>query len=128
MSLPLRITIRLVLTIALVGLMATYANQYFQVGGGFPAWVVIGSLLTLMNLFVRPLLEIITLPLKLFATIFALIIVNGGFMWLTHAIVLQMEPDLVTMELFGMEGWLITAVALGLSNWIFKEILRAGSD
>lgn len=127
MSLPLRITITVLATIALVWALATHADQYFQLSGGLPAWIVVGVLLTLMNMIVRPVLHLVTLPLKLFATIFAIILTNSVFLWLTVQIIHRMEPELVQLEIFGLEGWILTASAFGLEHWILKKILPEGT-
>ncbi|MBU2213788.1 phage holin family protein [Patescibacteria group bacterium] len=124
-SWPLRILIKALLNFAVVWLMATYMDQYFQMTGGFVAVIIIGSLLTLLNMFVRPILDIITLPFKLFATIIAIILVNGVFVQLIHVISQEMNPDLVTLEIFGgLWGWTVVAIVFGVSNWIIKEILH----
>ncbi len=121
----LRILLRALLNVLLVWLMATYLDQYFQLIGGWPAYVIVGALLTLMNIFVRPVLKILTLPFKLFATILAILLVNGVFVWLTVLIVQKMEPDLVRLEIFGGPwGWIVVATILGLGNWVMKEMLK----
>jgi len=124
-SLPLRITLKTVLNMVIVWAMATYFDQYFALTGGWRAIVIVGALITLLNIVVRPILNILTLPLKLFATILAVIVVNGGFVYLIHLIVLQMDPALVRLEIFGgLWGWIVVAVILGFSNWILKEMMR----
>jgi len=124
-SLPLRVLIKALLNIAVVWLMTAYLNQYFQLAGGITAYIIVGSLITLLNIFVRPILEILTFPFKLFATIIALIIVNGGFIQLTHMITEQMDPTLVSLEIFGgLWGWIVVACVFGFSNWLIKEILH----
>ena len=121
LSLPARVFMRAVLNIGLVWFMAEYMDQYFHLTGGIVAFVVVGSLLTLMNIFVRPFLAIITLPLKLFATILAIIIVNGVFVQLTHFIVAKMQENIVTLEIYGgLWGWILVATILGIGNWIMK--------
>jgi len=121
----MRILIKALLNFTVVWLMATYMSQYFQMTGGFIAVIIIGSLLTLLNMFVRPILDIITLPLKLFATIIAIILVNGVFVQLIHIISQEMNPDLVTLEIFGgLWGWTVVAIVFGFSNWVIKEILH----
>ncbi|OIO53499.1 hypothetical protein AUJ46_04850 [Candidatus Peregrinibacteria bacterium CG1_02_54_53] len=124
-SLPLKITMKAILNIALVWAMATYLNQYFALTGGWRAIVIVGALLTLLNLIVRPVLAILTMPLKLFATILAVIMVNGAFVWLVHLLVLKMDPAVVGLEIFGgVWGWIVVASAIGFANWVMKEILR----
>ena len=125
MSLPLRLTIKFLLNCILVWALATYLDQYFQLTGSFPANViVVGALLTLMNMFVRPILELIMFPFKLFATIIAIIGVNGGFVQLIHMMTLEMRPDLVKLEIFGgLWGWIVVALLLGIANWVMKEVI-----
>ena len=109
----------------LVWFMGTFLSQYFQITGGAAAYVIVGSLLTLMNLFVRPLLHILTLPLKILTRLAALVIVNGLFVQLTHMIVLRMDPELVSLEIFGgLWGWMVVAFLFGSGNWIAKEMLN----
>jgi uncharacterized membrane protein YvlD (DUF360 family) len=124
MSMPARLIIRAVLSVLLVWGMAVYLEPYFVVTGGVGAYVVIGSLLTLMNIVVRPLLDAITLPLKLFATILAIIIVNGAFVQLTVMVTDRMQPEVVTLRIDGgLWGWIVVAVILGVGNWVMKVML-----
>ena len=124
-SWPFKILVKALLNMGVVWLMATYLDQYFQLTGGFAAIVIVGALLTLMNIFLRPILDILTLPFRLFATIIAIIIVNGVFVELIHLIVLQMDPNLITLEIFGgLWGWVVVATAFGFGNWVIKEILH----
>ncbi len=124
-SLPLKITIKAILNVALVWAMATYLDQYFALTGGWRAIVIVGALFTLLNLLVRPILAVLTLPLKLFATILAVIVVNGVFVWLVHLIVLRMDPAIVGLTIFGgLWGWIVVATAIGFANWVMKEIIR----
>lgn len=125
LSLPARTLLRAVLNITLVWLLATYFHAYFEITGGLAAYIIVGSLLTLMNIFVRPLLEVITLPLKLFATILAIIIVNGVFVQLTTYIVDNMQENLVTLNIHGkLWGWIVVSTILGVGNWIMKSMLN----
>ncbi|TSC59270.1 MAG: hypothetical protein Greene041662_594 [Candidatus Peregrinibacteria bacterium Greene0416_62] len=128
MSLPLRILLRLILTIILIWAMQKYLYSYVLVTGGLPAWIVIASLLTLMNLLVRPVLNVIALPLHFLAAILAFILVNGIFMGITVWITGHMEPDLVTMEIRNIQGWIIVPIILGFANWVMKIIPGKGEE
>jgi putative membrane protein len=121
----LRLALKFALTILLVWAMATYMDQYFFVTGGFPAWLIIGALLTLMNMFVRPLLNLITLPLRLLASIVAIILVNAVFLWLTVQIVKQFDPAFILLDIQGgIGGWIVVALTLGFANWLIKHVVR----
>jgi uncharacterized membrane protein YvlD (DUF360 family) len=125
LSAPVRLLMRLVLTILLVYLLSIFLDQTFFVDGGLIAYVIIGSLLTLMNVIVRPVLNLILMPFKLFMGIVVLIGANAFFLWLTERIAERMDPTLVILRVDqGLGGWILIALILGLANWIMKEVLR----
>ena len=125
LSLPLQVLLRFLLTVALVWALSEYLTEYVFISGGFVAYIVIGALLTLMNIIVRPLLKLITLPLKLVATILAIILVNGVFLWITYQLVLLMDPNIAMFEILGgIGGWIVVALILGIANWLMKLVLR----
>jgi uncharacterized membrane protein YvlD (DUF360 family) len=124
MSLPVRILLRFVLTILLVWALSTYVPQYFLVKGGLPAYVVIASLLTLLNLIVRPLLDLAALPVRLVAHLLALILVNGLFLWIALRIAGWMDPAIVRLSIgSGIVGWIVAMILLGTGNWLLRLAL-----
>lgn len=124
-SLPLRLTLKFVLNIGIVWILAEFVDQYFFVGGGIPAYIIIGALITLMNIFVRPLLVILTSPLRLLATLVAMMIVNGGFLYFTLLITDRMDPEIVQFGILGgVGGWIVTSIIFGFINWIVKEMFK----
>lgn len=113
------------LNVVLVYCMATYLGQYFGLDGGMPATVIVGALITLLNLFFRPILNVLLLPLKLFATIVAIMVANGGYIFVVHLVTLRMDPALVKLEIYGGPwGWIVVAACFGLANWILKEMFK----
>lgn len=121
----LRLLAKALLNILLVWIMAEYVDRYFFLTGGFPAYLVMGSLITLLNLFVRPILYLITLPLKLFATILASVLVNGLFVQLILEISQYMDQKILTLDIEGgFVGWLTVATILGFANWVIKVVLK----
>lgn len=124
MPTPLRILLKAVLNTALVYALVRFLPAYLEVTGGLRAFVIIGSLLTLLNLFLRPLLTLITFPFRLVATLFTAILVNAFFLWVVYSLVTRMDPTLVTMLIKGgLTGWLILSIILGLGNWLMKKVL-----
>jgi len=124
-SLPTKLLIRFVLTILFVAVLSRYLPEYFVVQGGVFAYLVIGALLTLLNIFVRPILKILAFPLKLFATLTALILVNGIFIFLIYFITQQMDSSLVMLQIGGgIVGWILVSILLGFGNWLIKLIIR----
>ena len=124
-SLALRILLKFAINVGLAALLATQFSQYFQLTGGGRAYVIVGALLTILNLVLRPVLELLTLPLKLFATILAIIIVNAAFVQFVVWTVQEMDTELISLQIAGgLLGWAIIAVILGLGNWVSKAMFK----
>ena len=123
LSQPMKIVIKLVVNVLLVWSMYRFLPQYFAVHGGLPAYIIIGSLLTLMNMFLRPLLSIITFPLHLLFTLATTIAVNAFFLFVIYEISLKMDPNVVTLAIKGgLSGWLIVSLLFGVGNWFMKHV------
>ncbi|MFA5799851.1 MAG: phage holin family protein [Candidatus Peribacteraceae bacterium] len=123
-SSPVKLVLKAALNVLLVYALDSYFSEYFAVFGGPAAYVIVGSLLTLLNLFVRPLLNIITLPFKLIATLLTTVLLNALFLWLVYQLALRMDPDLIALAITGgFTGWIVVSSVLGFSNWLFRLIL-----
>lgn len=125
LSAPTKLVFLWILTIGLVYLLNNFLDRIFFLNGGLYAYLIIGSLLTLMNMIVRPVLNIIFFPFKLIFGLIGLIAANGLFLWLTERIAERMDPSVVTLTIDqGIGGWILLALILGLANWVMKEVLR----
>lgn len=125
MSVPLRLLLRLLVTIALVAAMEAFLPQYVLVTGGLPAFIVIGAILFVLNLVVRPALNVIALPLKLLFSLVALIAVNGAFVWLLTKVMERVDPALAQFHILGgWQGWVVVAVIVGVAHWLMKTLLK----
>ncbi len=119
-----RLAIRALCNILLIFGMNLYLPQYIAVFGGIPAYIIIGCLLTLGNLFLRPLLDIVTFPFHLLFTLATTIIVNGLFLWIVYQIVLMMDPGIVSLAIVGgLTGWIVVSGVMGAGNWVMKHVV-----
>lgn len=119
----LSLAIKALGNVLLIWGMHTYLPQYFTIFGGAAAYVVVGSLLTLLNLSLRPLLSIITFPFRLLFTLFTAIVVNAFFLFVVYEIALQMDPNIVVLTITGgVMGWIVVSMVLGIGNWVLKHI------
>lgn len=124
-SRPLLIAIKFVLNILLVWALAKYLSDYFDLSGGWVADIVIGALITLMNIIVRPLINLVTMPLRWFATAVAVVLANAGFLWLTLWVTDRMDPSIVTLQIQGgVIGWIVVALSFGIANWLMRAMLK----
>lgn len=123
MSPALRLTLKFLANSILMYVLHTYLSEYVTVFGGMAAYVIIGALLTLMNLFVRPILKIATAPARFIFGLPFVVLLNAGFFWLTYQIILQMDPTLVVLAVSGgWWGWTVVSVIVGLLNWMMKKL------
>jgi uncharacterized membrane protein YvlD (DUF360 family) len=127
MKLPARLIVTTILSILLVWGLQVYVGQYFVLTGGWAGLVTVGALLTLMNILVRPILDIVALPLKFFMTFLAIILANAAFLWVVLQITDRMDPSIVTLRIAGgLTGWIVISLILGMANWMMKELQREG--
>ncbi len=124
LSLPLRLSLNAVLNSVLAFCLHTYLPQYITIVGGAGAYVIFGSLLTLMNFLVRPLLNLVSFPFKLIATLLTIVIINHLFLWIVYEIALKMDPNIIAVTITGgLIAWLTLGTTLGVINWLMKHIL-----
>lgn len=124
LSLPVRLVLQYALTVLLLWLLARYLPDYLVIDGGWMALPTVAALLMLLNMFARPVLKIVTLPLKLFMTVVAIVLVNALFLWILERIAERFDPGTaVLLVQGGPGGWIVIALALGLGNWVLHHVL-----
>lgn len=124
LSLPVRLVLQFALTVLMLWLMTRYLSDYLVIDGGWMALPTVAALLMLLNMFARPVLKLVTLPLKLFMTVAAIILANGLFLWILERIAERFDPATATLLVQGgLGGWIVVALLLGLGNWILHHIL-----
>lgn len=124
LSLPVRLALNALLNSILAYGLDSFFPQYITIFGGAGAFVIIGSLLTLMNFFLRPLLTIVTFPLHLLFTLFTTVFVNVFFLFVVYQIALKMDPNIIAITITGgATGWLTIGLSIGIANWVMKHIL-----
>lgn len=123
LALPLRLVLRYVLTIALLWGLARLVPDYLVIEGSWMALPTVAALLMLLNMFARPVLNVLTLPLKLVMTLAAIVLANAVFLWILQGIAERFDPERVLLIVQGgIGGWLVVALLLGLGNWVLHKI------
>lgn len=84
-----------------------------------PIWValVIGACLTLFNMFIKPIINILTLPLNIVTLGFFSLVVNGALFWFLGTIVNGFSVDTFTAAFIG-------ALLVSVINWLLVKVFR----
>jgi uncharacterized membrane protein YvlD (DUF360 family) len=124
LALPIRLVLQYALTVLLLWVLARVLPQYLVIEGSWAALPTVAALVMLLNMFARPILKIVTLPLKLFMTIAAIVIVNAAFLWILTKIAENFDPQTaIFLVEGGLGGWIVIALALGLGNWVLHHVI-----
>jgi len=84
-----------------------------------PIWValIIGACLTLFNMFLKPIINILTLPLNIVTLGFFSLVVNGALFWYLGTIVNGFSVTTFTAAFIG-------ALLVSVINWLLTKVFR----
>jgi len=120
-----RIVLRFILTTLFVWFLSAYLGRYFILHGGIPAIILLGLIVTIAHKLLHPFLYLITLPLRFFATILAIIIINGLLVSVVVEITKLLDPSLITLSISGgFIGWLVVILLFALWQWLTKVSIQ----
>ena len=116
-----RILLKFVGNILLIYGLFLYIPTVFIIQNTVINMAVIAFVITVLNQFIRPILQILTLPLSLFASILSILIVNGIILQGTVMILQSLQLQSVTLAIGGgLFGWLVLTFIFGLGNWLLQ--------
>lgn len=119
----MKFLLKVLANILVVYLLNEFLPAYVTIVGGLPAYIILGLLLMILNMTVRPILKLITFPLHFIFSILATIIVNVLFLWIVYQITLLLDPNILVFALTGgVVGWLVVSTVLGIANWFLKHL------
>ncbi len=84
-----------------------------------PLWVVliVGACLTLFNMFIKPVVNILTLPLNIVTLGLFSLVVNGLLFWYLGNIIKGFNVETFSAAFFG-------ALLVSVINWILKKVFH----
>ncbi len=115
--------LRVFLTAALFLFFDRALPQYFVLFGGFTASVIVAIFFLTLQTIVRPILSLITLPLRLFFSLPVLILINLLLLYLLYRATFFVDPTLVSFEILGgIQGWIVISSLLGVFHWMMEMV------
>jgi putative membrane protein len=84
-----------------------------------PIWVVliVGACLTLFNMFIKPIINILTLPINLITLGLFSLVINGVLFWYLGTLITGFEVQTAKAAFLG-------ALLVSIINWILKKVFH----
>ena len=118
---------KIIIGVVLNGL-ALYAVTYFlgdiHYTGGILFFLIGGFIIGLLNVFVRPLMKLLSFPLMMMTVGLFSLVINAIIFWLTVKVVNGIHVADVTVEITGVVTYLVAAVVFGVVNWVLHIFIR----
>ena len=96
----------------------------FRVGGGAFAYVLIGVIIGLLNLFVKPVIKVLTLPFIFLTVGLFVIVINAAILWLAELLIAFLSIGNVSLEIIGFVNYLLATLLFGVINYLFQKLLK----
>jgi putative membrane protein len=108
--------IQLLITMVAILIIAYLVPKVIQVES-WTAALAAAFLLGVVNMFVRPLLVLLTLPLTVVTFGIFLLVINGLLLWLVSSVVRGFQVN-------GFLGALIGAILISIVSWILSRFVH----
>jgi putative membrane protein len=84
-----------------------------------PIWVslVVGACLTLFNMFIKPIIKVLTLPLNVLTLGLFSLVINSILFWYLGTFIKGFEVSTFTAAFVG-------ALVVSVINWLFSKVFR----
>jgi len=119
---------RLIYTIiinAVALFIASLVLSGFVLEGGWMTPVIAAAVITILNMFVKPILKLLSFPLVFFTAGLFLIVINAFIIFLTQYTITVMDIEGVAMHVDNLLTYVLAAIIFGLANglihWFLKE-------
>ncbi|MDP2691552.1 MAG: phage holin family protein [bacterium] len=104
--------------------LVSYLLDQFVVTGGPMGFVVVGICIGLLNLFVKPILKVLSLPLIFLTVGIFIILINALILWLAQIFVSFLDISGVTLTINGIWTYVVAVLLFGILNYLFQKLIR----
>jgi uncharacterized membrane protein YvlD (DUF360 family) len=118
-----RLFLHIILTALIVAAIAWMLPSMFAIATSPLPFLITVAVITLCNAIARPILDVMTFPLRPISDILATTIVNLLTLWLAIWLLHAMSSSVPATIGGGWFGWLATATLLGIGHWIIGALL-----
>ena len=84
-----------------------------------PIWMalIVGACLTLFNMFIKPIINILTLPINIVTLGIFYLVINGALFWYLGTLIKGFEVTTFTAAFVG-------ALLVSVLNWVLKKVFH----
>lgn len=110
---------KIILHWVLLSVSVWLASQLIEGVGVDPVWValVVGAALTLFNMFIKPIIKVLTLPINLITLGLFSLVINGAVFWYLGTIV-----NGFTVATFWAA--FISSLLVSILNWMLSKVFH----
>ncbi|MFA7278123.1 MAG: phage holin family protein [Candidatus Gracilibacteria bacterium] len=108
---------------ALTLYLVIYMMPDIRYTGGLKFFLVAGLILTILNMFLKPLLKILAFPFLVVTAGLFMAFVNAFLLWILTFMLHATFPD-VSLVIPTKGSYLIAGLLFGLLNWVLNTIFR----
>jgi len=92
--------------------------------GGIKLYIIGGLIIGLLNVFIKPVMKILSIPFVIITAGLFLIVINALILFFAEWIINTMAFRDVTLHFEGLGSYLISAIILGIINWVHNLLLK----
>ncbi len=97
--------------------LLTYLVEDISYTGGLKFFVIGGVVLGLINLFIKPLIKLASMPAFILSGVLFLIVANVGVLWVLEYFLNIAQFQDVTLSFPNLGTYVIGAIVFGVINW-----------
>lgn len=95
----------------------------FIITGGVWGFVLVGTIIGILNVFVKPILKVLSLPFIFLTVGFFLLIINALILWMAEGAVVFLNFEGITFIIEGIGTYLVSVIILGFVNYLFQKLI-----
>lgn len=92
----------------------------FTVSGGLWGYGFAGLLFGIVNAFLKPVLNLITLPFRILTLGILNLAINGVLLWIVSGVIAFVDIQSIRLDIEGVFTFFLAGILLGIGNYIFS--------
>lgn len=122
----MKFILTLLITIILNGVVFYFLDKHLfleklTVTGGYQGYAIVGALFGLVNALLKPILTLLTYPLRVFTLGLIKFTINGGLLWSMVYILDFLDIANTTLRIESVLTYILAGLVLGIVNYIISR-------